>query len=408
MNSDKLLSQKLELTEAQTNVNFINARASIQPNLNAQWINVSGTYALFDGIESPLTQTFGLGLFKDIDEDCKDLDGNHNIFAGGYKFVPTLWRVADTQQRYALPTGYSPDIYFVRGNYKADVNVRLITHYGWFETSFSGFVEYWPPSSPGSRTPLPYDVIVTLEIKVALGNSTFVDVLIPAKTPSGTPNYQGTFRHDRGGLVSYNGYNIINIRPASGNAPNLLFSVTDASPSLIINSNDKSIVSCSAAISTYYNAQMYMSSSVLTGINTVDPTLAVYNTFCPPSDPFQLAPGDVVRFDSASSTLISVFRDVNEYTILEVYPSGSSVAFKLDRPVLDILTSSAIPYRIPRYVFSKRVPDETNVVINYLKKPGQTSAGIVKSLNLELTIDDNIANIVSDLKSKIFSTVLIP
>jgi hypothetical protein len=99
---------------------------------------------------------------------------------------------------------------------------------------------------------------------------------------------------------------------------------------------------------------------------------------------------------------------VNEYTILEVYPSGSSVAFKLDRPVLNILTSSATPYRIPRYVFSKRVPDETNVVINHLKKPGQTSSGIVKSLNLKLDIDDNIANVVSELKSKIFSTVLVP
>lgn len=338
----------------------------------------------------------------------KDLDGNHNIFAGGYKFVPTLWRVADTQQRYALPTGYSGDIYFVRGNYGADVNVRLITHYGWFETSFSGFIEYAPPGSPGSRTPLPYDVIVTLEIKVILGNSSFIDVLIPAQTSTGTPNYQGTFRYDRGGAVGYNGYSIVNIRPAAGNAPNLLFFADDASPSLIVNSTDKSIVSCSAAMSTYYNATMFMSSSTLTGITTVDPTLKIYNTYCPPDYPFQLTPGDIIRFDSGSSAIVSTFRDVNEYTILEVYPSGSSVAFKLDRPVLNILTSSATPYRIPRYVFSKRVPDETNVIINHLKKPGQTSAGIVKSLNLKLDIDDNVANIVSELKSKIFSTVLVP
>lgn len=340
----------------------------------------------------------------------KDLDGNHNIFAGGYKFVPILWRVADTQQRYSLPTGYSPSIYFVRGNYRANVGIRVITHYGWFETSFSGVVEYWPPSSPGSRTPLPYDIIVTLEIRVALGNSTFVDVLIPAQTSTGAPNYQGTFRVDRGGLVIYNGYNIVNIRPAAGNAPNLLFFADDASPSLIVDSTDKSIVSCSAAISTYYNTTMFMSSSILNipAIPTVDPTLKIYNTYCPPDYPFQLTPGDIVRFDSGSSTVISTFRDVNEYTILEVYPSGSSVAFKLDRPVLNILTSSATPYRIPRYVFSKRVPDETNIVINHLKKPGQTSAGIVKSLNLKLDIDDNIANVVSELKSKIFSTVLVP
>jgi hypothetical protein len=64
--SDKLLSQKLEFTEANSNANFVNARAEMQLNSGAEWINVNGTYALFDGVESPLTQTFGLGLFEDV------------------------------------------------------------------------------------------------------------------------------------------------------------------------------------------------------------------------------------------------------------------------------------------------------------------------------------------------------
>lgn len=67
--SDKFLSQKLEQTEAHANVNFINSRASLEPDLNAEWINIDGTYALFDGIESPLTQTFGLGLFAEVNHD---------------------------------------------------------------------------------------------------------------------------------------------------------------------------------------------------------------------------------------------------------------------------------------------------------------------------------------------------
>jgi len=67
--ADKFLSQKLELTEAYSNVNFVNARASIQSNIGAEWIKVKGTYALFDGMESPLTQTFGLGLFENVDHD---------------------------------------------------------------------------------------------------------------------------------------------------------------------------------------------------------------------------------------------------------------------------------------------------------------------------------------------------
>ena len=67
--SDKNLSKKLELTEANANANFVNARAKMQASSGAEWINVNGTYALFDGITSPLTQTFGLGLYSDVTHD---------------------------------------------------------------------------------------------------------------------------------------------------------------------------------------------------------------------------------------------------------------------------------------------------------------------------------------------------
>jgi hypothetical protein len=69
---DKALSQKLERTEARANVDFVNSRARLQPDSGAEWIEVAGTYAMFDGVESPLTQTFGLGLFEEITE--ADLD----------------------------------------------------------------------------------------------------------------------------------------------------------------------------------------------------------------------------------------------------------------------------------------------------------------------------------------------
>lgn len=64
--TDKPFSQKLELTEANANINFVNSRAKMQPDCGAEWIKINGTHALFDGIESPLTQTFGLGLFEEV------------------------------------------------------------------------------------------------------------------------------------------------------------------------------------------------------------------------------------------------------------------------------------------------------------------------------------------------------
>lgn len=65
---DKTISQKLERTEARANADFVVSRARIQPESGAEWIEVAGTYAMFDGVESPLTQTFGLGIFEDITE----------------------------------------------------------------------------------------------------------------------------------------------------------------------------------------------------------------------------------------------------------------------------------------------------------------------------------------------------
>lgn len=63
--SDRELSQKLERTEARSNAAFVESRARVDPDVGAEWIEVGGAYAMFDGAESPLTQTFGLGIFEE-------------------------------------------------------------------------------------------------------------------------------------------------------------------------------------------------------------------------------------------------------------------------------------------------------------------------------------------------------
>jgi gentisate 1,2-dioxygenase len=70
--SDKELSQKLERTEARANADFVETRARLDPDHGAEWIEVGGAYAMFDGVESPLTQTFGLGLFEETTEEHLD------------------------------------------------------------------------------------------------------------------------------------------------------------------------------------------------------------------------------------------------------------------------------------------------------------------------------------------------
>ncbi len=64
--SDKTLSQKLERTEARSTADFVGSHSKLFPESGAEWIEVAGVYAMFDGAESPTTQTFGLGVFDEI------------------------------------------------------------------------------------------------------------------------------------------------------------------------------------------------------------------------------------------------------------------------------------------------------------------------------------------------------
>lgn len=62
--SGHFLARRLERTEAVANARFVEARARLVPGSGAQWIEVAGAYAMYDGARSPCTQTFGLGLFQ--------------------------------------------------------------------------------------------------------------------------------------------------------------------------------------------------------------------------------------------------------------------------------------------------------------------------------------------------------
>ena len=76
--ADIELARRLERTEAQGNIDFIDARAETFPDHGAKWIQVAGAFGMFDGPGSPLTQTFGLGVFEPI--TAEDLDRLEEFF----------------------------------------------------------------------------------------------------------------------------------------------------------------------------------------------------------------------------------------------------------------------------------------------------------------------------------------
>ena len=59
--SDLALARRLERQEAMGGARFVEARNRVSPEAGAQWIEIAGAYAMFDGPGSPITQTFGSG-----------------------------------------------------------------------------------------------------------------------------------------------------------------------------------------------------------------------------------------------------------------------------------------------------------------------------------------------------------
>ena len=69
---DLALSRRLESAEAHACAKFAEARARIFPESGAEWMECAGAYAVFDGVDSPVTQTFGLGVFEEVTPDALD------------------------------------------------------------------------------------------------------------------------------------------------------------------------------------------------------------------------------------------------------------------------------------------------------------------------------------------------
>ena len=64
--SDLDLAKRLEAAEGYACAQFAEARAHLFPESGSEWIKVGGAVAVYDGIDAPTTQSFGLGIFEPL------------------------------------------------------------------------------------------------------------------------------------------------------------------------------------------------------------------------------------------------------------------------------------------------------------------------------------------------------
>src|ERR1700689_458397 len=74
------LSRRLERAEGHACLQFAEARRRLFPDSGAEWMECAGAYAVFDGIDSPITQTFCLGIFEEL--NAASLDAMERFFGG--------------------------------------------------------------------------------------------------------------------------------------------------------------------------------------------------------------------------------------------------------------------------------------------------------------------------------------
>ena len=106
--ADRSLAQRLERAEGRANARFVETRARVSPQIGAEWIEVAGAYAMFDGVDSPCTQTFGLGIFEVPTE--ADLDKIEGFFSKHE--APSYHEVSPLADKSLVPLltsrGYEP------------------------------------------------------------------------------------------------------------------------------------------------------------------------------------------------------------------------------------------------------------------------------------------------------------
>lgn len=71
--ADLTLSKRLERAEGYACVQFAEARRRLYPKSGAETMRCAGADVVFDGAESPATQTFGLGLFEEATPAALDM-----------------------------------------------------------------------------------------------------------------------------------------------------------------------------------------------------------------------------------------------------------------------------------------------------------------------------------------------
>jgi hypothetical protein len=158
-----------------------------------------------------------------------------------------------------------------------------------------------------------------------------------------------------------------------------------------------SLLLLSSELGNFYSPNYIFLPTYTSGSNVY--TSSMYSQWGDVDYPFQLQPYDIfVAYDTSGSYY--------EYRILSIDTSQSpNVYINLDNPIpasLRANLTSTAP-NVAKFLFLKRIEDETNLHLNFTKRRGSTSYGFLIPENLAPDVLANIDTITKQVKQKLLA-----
>ncbi len=205
----------------------------------------------------------------------------------------------------------------------------------------------------------------------------------------------------------------VNFEIGSGNVANSFFEVYDMINSAIVpittgsiegdsslssffflDSDNKTLIFNDSASYLYYKGTTFLSPS-----SSVSSDIQGY--YSPIEIPFLFEPGDVLRLGSyfVINPTFYTIEVVSEPKIEKTSTDYERVVSGLRLRLNKLVNPSNANSR--SFAFFRRKPDETSVILDFNKKEGETSSGVLMPFNLEDSIKKDVSNIIKPLKDNI-------
>ena len=171
------------------------------------------------------------------------------------------------------------------------------------------------------------------------------------------------------------------------------YSVVGCSPTGYIASADTASITFSNAVSSFYNNNYLFVPNPLSGS-----TSALYDDYGDVDYTFDPKPNDILVVHLTDNSVV-------EYVVTTVSLSDTTgkLTLNLNTPLSTSAKANLISGTYGKFLLLSRRPDETNVILNFIKRDGKTSYGFLIPETISSTVLANIDTITKEVKQKLLN-----